>query len=67
VQGTIERSRVAAKLSAARPPRSGRQGRYQRVTEAEIIRARNKELRKMLAALEAALQTIEQDKAVAAF
>jgi hypothetical protein len=37
------------------------------MTEAEIIRARIKGLKKKLATLEAALRTLERDKAIAAF
>jgi len=37
------------------------------MTEAEIIRARIKVLKKTLATLEAALRTLERDKAIAAF
>jgi hypothetical protein len=38
-----------------------------KMTEAEIIRARIKVLKKKLATLEAALRTLERDKAIAAF
>lgn len=37
------------------------------MTEAEIIRARIIELEKMLKAMRAALQTLERDRAIAAF
>jgi hypothetical protein len=37
------------------------------MTEAEIIRARIKEAKKLLATLETALRTLEREKAVAAF
>jgi hypothetical protein len=37
------------------------------MTEAEIIRARIRELQRMLAALQASLRTPERDKAISAF
>jgi hypothetical protein len=37
------------------------------MTEAEIIRARIKELQRMLTALQAHLRTLERDKAISAF
>jgi hypothetical protein len=55
--------RAATRNQQWAPPRKP----TRKMTEAEIIRARIRELQRMLAALQASLRTPERDKAISAF